>query len=94
MAMNEQLLDHLQKRKTDAGEVVPEGFCPNCWGREEYGGKFYEAVELHHHDVKTPDPDVGWVQDYVDRYLAGIALEREDKGYVCKNCKVSYRPQP
>jgi hypothetical protein len=33
----------LEKRADN--NPVPEGYCPNCWGREEYGGKFYSAIK-------------------------------------------------
>ena len=31
--------------KDDYKSKSPEGFCPNCWGRQEYSGKFFEALK-------------------------------------------------
>ena len=42
-------------KKGNSIESVPEGFCPNCWGRQEYGGNFYQAVRNHGLDVNAKE---------------------------------------
>ena len=87
------LLNFLKKKQTSDEAETPEGFCPNCWGRQEYGGQFLEAVKNHGLNVNDKNPDVGWVQDYVNKHLSGIALKQEDDKLVCQKCKVTYRPE-
>ncbi|MDM9630685.1 hypothetical protein [Robiginitalea aurantiaca] len=91
MAKKNSFLDFFKKNKSLSGEASPEGYCPNCWGRQEYGGEFYEAVRNYSHDVDAHDPHDGWVLDYAKKHLDGIQLVREDDHKVCQNCKVTYR---
>ena len=88
----ESLLNFLKKKQTPDQEDTPEGFCPNCWGRNEYGGAFFEAVKNNQVDVNSKNPNVGWIQDYADKHLAGIELIHEDEQLVCQRCKLTYRP--
>ncbi len=87
------LKKHLKKAHEKRGTAPPEGYCPNCWGRQEYGGKFYEAAKNYETDVNTKNPNLGWVQDYANKHLKGIALKPHDEGLVCEHCKVVYRPE-
>ena len=82
----------LKKSKTPTTDDVPEGLCPNCWGRHEYGGQFYEAVKNNNMDINSKNPDVGWVQDYANKHLLGIELKHKDDILVCNKCKITYRP--
>ena len=41
--------------KKDNSTESPEGFCPQCWGRQEYEGKFYEAVYKEKINTKNYD---------------------------------------
>ena len=45
--MVNSILNFLKKKQASKDETSPEGFCPNCWGRQEYGGQFLEAVKNH-----------------------------------------------
>lgn len=82
------LLSH--KPSVSTGDV-PHGMCPNCWGRNEYAGSFYEAVKSEGIDVNEIDNHVGWVQDYANKHLNDIALEAKDDHHVCHSCKIQYR---
>jgi hypothetical protein len=35
----------LRKKASGDKDITPESFCPNCWGKQEYNGKFYNMVE-------------------------------------------------
>ena len=65
--------------------------CPNCWGRNEYGGAFYDAVKNENMNVNDLESHVGWVQDYADKHLSDIALHADDAEHVCNKCKVKYK---
>lgn len=86
------LLNLLKKKQTFDKNEVPEGFCPNCWGRQEYGGKFFEMAKNHTVDINSASPDVGWVKDYAEKHLLGIELKYEDNILLCQKCKLTYRP--
>ena len=91
MNIVERLLALLRTKETSDEMEAPEGFCPNCWGREEYGGQFYKAVKNHGLDVNSKNPERGWIQDYADKHLSGIQLKPENEGYVCPQCKLTYQ---
>ena len=92
MELINSLLNLINKKEKISKEDVPEGFCPNCWGRQEYGGQFYEAVKNYGVDINNTDPKVGWIQEYADKHLLGIQLKKKDDMLVCQNCNLTYRP--
>ena len=85
-----QSIINLFNNKSEKVEA-PEGVCPNCWGRQEYSGKFYEAVKNEGIDVNNASEKIGWIQDYADKHLSGIKMEKTTEGYVCPKCKVTYK---
>ena len=91
MNVFKSILNFLRRReeKVDA----PEGFCPNCWGRQEYGGQFFEAIKNENVNVNNVEEKKGWVQDYADKHLSSIKLVHEDGVDVCSKCKLVYRPR-
>lgn len=86
------LLAYLKKSSEHSKESAPNGYCPNCWGKQEYGGKFYKAVKNYKTDINTIDPKSGWIQDYVNKNLSGIQLQKKNDELVCQNCKLTYHP--
>ena len=64
--------------------------CPNCWGREEYGGNFYKAVKNQVLNINKMDNRAGWIQDYANKYLLGLKLKKTSEGYICPSCKLTY----
>ena len=78
-------------RKDQEQNDVPEGFCPNCWGRQEYGGQLYEALKNEGVDVNSVSEKKGWIQDYAEKHLVGIQLKVKDDALICGTCKVTYR---
>ena len=90
MNLVQSILDFLSRGKTT--EDAPEGLCPNCWGRQKYGERFYEAIKNENVDVNHASERIGWVQDYADKHLKGIQLHRQGDELVCNTCKLTYRP--
>ena len=86
------ILSFLQKKGSDDAPASPEGFCPNCWGREEYGGHFYERVQQENLNSNSTDSNVCWINAYANKHLMGIALKRKGTGedLVCEKCQTSY----
>lgn len=93
MNLLQSLLNFLKKKDTPEEETFPEGVCPNCWGREEYGGQFYERVKKENFNPNDKNPTVGWINDYANKHLSGITLkpsETEDE-LICDGCKVKFK---
>lgn len=94
MNLTKSLLNFLKKKDTDEAQTAPEGICPNCWGRQEYGGQFYEKIKQENLDINSKESNVGWVSAYANKHLNGIALKRTGNGnkLICDKCNVSYQP--
>ncbi len=92
MSIVDKLLNFLKNKHEDESIEAPEGFCPNCWGREEYGGKFYEAVLKERVDINKPNEHVGWINDYANTHLLDIHIhDHEGKHGTCSKCNLKYK---
>jgi len=74
----------LINKKPNNKEQVPEGFCPNCWGRQEYGGNFQKAIKAK--EFQDLEHKKGWITSYVEQNLKGIQLHPKEKKHVCNVC--------
>ena len=82
----------LKKGSSSSSPSSPKGYCPNCWGRSEYGGKFFEAAKNRNVDINSADDQLGWIQEYANKHLSGIELKSLDDELVCSKCKLTYKP--
>ena len=92
MNLLSSILKFLKSERNLESSDSPEGFCPNCWGREEYGGQFFEAVRVNVPDINVKDANVGWIQDYVNKNLTEIKLSSKNGELICGKCKIAYKP--
>lgn len=86
------ILNFLKGKRENNTATAPEGYCPNCWGRTEYEGQFFDAIKNQNIDVNNIGVQKGWIQDYADKYLNSILLQKQNNELVCVKCKVNYRP--
>ena len=91
MNIAESILKYLKLSEDKRKSEAPEGICPNCWGREEYGGHFFERLKNHSLDINRDEPEIGWITDYAEKHLKGIKLNNVDGALVCAKCKFSFR---
>ncbi|GLR18990.1 hypothetical protein [Portibacter lacus] len=80
---------YLEKKEQNAEVSAPEGFCPNCWGHQEYGGDFFEAMRVEEIDLLNIEEKKGWIQAYAEKNLLGIQLQKKDQGLVCSTCNIA-----
>ena len=92
MSIATNILQFLKKKASGEDVQTPEGLCPNCWGRQEYGGQFFEKLKNHTTDINKDEPEIGWITDYAEKHLKGIKLNHIDGALVCATCKYSFRP--
>ena len=80
-----------KKEKNDL-LVAEAGFCPNCWGQQEYDGKFIKAVEDPQISINNHDPQAqrAFVMDFVKTHLEPIRLKNHEVYDQCPICKVKY----
>ena len=93
MGLVESVLNFSKIKDTKDAPAAPEGLCPNCWGRDEYAGHFYDRIKQENLDVNSLDSNVGWVGAYANKHFQGIALKRAGNGeeLICAKCQVSYQ---
>lgn len=77
--------------KKDTPNETPEGYCPQCWGRQEYGGKFYDAVYKEQINLNNIDSKKGWINAYVTKNLEGIKLKDAEGVRECSSCNITYK---
>lgn len=75
---------------SDKPAETPEGVCPNCWGRQEYQGKFFEAVKREGIDTQNLAEKKGWIQAYAEQHLSGIKLSQKEQTITCVSCGLKY----
>jgi len=88
MSAFSNLLDYIKENKKR--EEVPHGYCPNCWGRLEYGGEFYKAIKQEDIDLNNVEKHKGWIQALASKYLYGIELKKKGKEWECETCSIKY----
>ena len=88
MSVLSSLMDYIKKGKKR--EEVPHGLCPNCWGRLEYGGEFYEAVIKKDIDLNNVEHYKGWIQALATQYAYGLELKKKGTEWECNLCSTKY----
>ncbi len=83
MEITDRIKEYLSK--DDYKSKSPEGFCPNCWGRQEYSGEFFKALKSQ--NVDTGKIEKGWINDYAEKHLLGIQLKEENGNQACPLCR-------
>lgn len=87
--MVEKIWAYLQKPKTEQENAVPEGVCPNCWGRQEYEPYIRELYAEKQIDVNNKQANYAFIQNFVVDRIEGIQLKKGLNGYECPSCKIA-----
>jgi hypothetical protein len=69
-----------------AGDA-PEGICPNCWGKQEWDGEFYELMKGNKNE-KRDETYNNFINKVVESNIDGISIHKDT--YTCKTCNVKY----
>ncbi len=72
-----------KKRKGEETGAAPEGVCPNCWGKQEWDGHFFELIKDPH---LTPEGRryQSFISKVVDQHVG--SLHKHGDRYVCTTC--------
>jgi len=82
----------MKPAKETAGQA-PEGICPNCWGKQEYGDQVRELYKDQQVDVNNHQANYAFVQRIMVTHLQGIQLTRGNDGLTCPTCHTRYPNQ-
>ncbi len=88
--MIDALISFFSKSKADTKNQVPEGYCPNCWGSQEYDNVVREMYKDKQIDVNNKQANYAFIQDFVVNKLDGIRLKKGKNSLDCPTCKVKY----
>jgi len=76
--------DYFYKKEKDIStETAPKGMCPDCWGREEWDGQFYEIVK-DKHLIPNNDKYESFISKIVEKHIETTHIH-ENK-YICTTC--------
>ena len=88
--MIEKLVEYFRKSVKETTGKTPEGYCPNCWGNQEYAHKIREMYEDKQIDVNNHEENYAFIQDFIITYIEGIKLKKGSSGLECPTCKLKY----
>ncbi len=92
--MLDELIKFFKKPYEETKDKAPEGFCPNCWGEQEYDNKFRTLYEDAQVNVNNHSENYAFIQEFMVTHLNGIHLLRDEDKLVCTNCKKQYIKNP
>lgn len=86
MSAIDAIINYFKKKDTPEAIQVPEGYCPNCWGEQEYEGKVLNLIKDKGLDVKNLGDKRNFIQDFVVSHIDGIQLKNQENKIVCLAC--------
>jgi len=87
MSIIENLKSYFRKKQNQEETTsAPEGVCPNCWGKQEWDGHYYEFMKG---EKGNPSEETynSFIQNVV-RKLGKIEIDKDT--YTCTNCHIHY----
>ena len=84
-----KMLSSNKEMSLAAVSQAPDGVCPNCWGRDEYSGDFYKAINKKGLNAGNVGAHVGWVQEYANKHFSDIAIVSDGENQSCNKCKMT-----
>ncbi len=88
--MLEKLLSFFKKPREETKGSAPEGYCPNCWGRQEYDNEIRELYKDKQVDVNNHEANYAFIQDFVVTHINGIKLKRGNNSLECPTCRANF----
>ena len=79
--------------KKEEKTITPDEICPNCWGRQEYEGKYIAMAEDRQIDINNHNSTAtkAFVQEFVTTHIDGIRLIKDGNSFACPSCKMRYK---
>lgn len=88
--MIEKLITFFKKPISETNVKPLEGYCPNCWGEQEYDNTIRTLYKDHQIDINNHKANYAFVQKFVVTYLDGIRLKKGKNSFDCPTCKMKY----
>ena len=88
--MIDTLLSYFKKSREETKNESPEGYCPNCWGTQEYDNEIRELYKDKQIDVNNHEANYAFIQDFVVNHIDGIKLKRGNNSLECPTCHTNF----
>ncbi len=88
--MIKSLISFFKKSKEETQGTTPEGFCPNCWGSQEYDNQIRKQYKDQQIDVNNGNAHYAFIQKFIVTHLTGIQLKRGNNSFECPTCVAKY----
>ena len=88
--MIERLIAFFNRPAEETKGHTPKGYCPNCWGEQEYDNEIRELYKDKQIDVNNHKANYAFIQDFVVNRIDGIHLKKGENSLDCPTCKVKY----
>jgi hypothetical protein len=74
-------------------ELADAGVCPNCWGKQEWDGKYKEMLEdqTKSNIENNKQGKKAFIQQFVETNITGIKLKKDGDHQVCPKCKAGFK---
>lgn len=82
----EKLAEFFKQSLKSSTDQAPEGYCPNCWGKQKYGNRIRKLYEDKQIDVNNREANYAFIRDFVVTYLDGIRLKKGNNSLECPTC--------
>ncbi|MEH6537659.1 MAG: hypothetical protein V7719_14765 [Psychroserpens sp.] len=88
MSLIDNIKNYFDKKKNNEETgLAPEGICPNCWGKQQWEGEFYDFLKGSKND-KRDETYNNFINKVVETNISGIAIDKDT--FTCKTCQVKY----
>jgi len=81
-----KLINYFKNPTKDTKGTAPDGYCPNCWGRQLYDQKVRKLYVDKQIDVNNHQANYTFIQKFVVEQLVGIQLRNRDRSLQCPTC--------
>ena len=89
--MIEDIITFFKKPKENTVGKAPEGYCPNCWGKQVYGDQIREIYIDKQIDVNNHAANYSFIQKFVIGEIDGIHLKKGNNNLECPTCHTTYQ---
>jgi len=87
MNVIENLISFFIKPESETPGDAPEGYCPNCWGKQEYDTVIRELYRDKQIDVNNHQANYAFIKEFVVNRVDGIRLKKGENGVECPTCR-------
>ena len=88
--MIDNLIKFFSKPQNETKNTTPEGYCPNCWGKQDYDNQIREMYKDKQIDVNNGEANYAFIQKFVVKHIDGIHLKRGKNSFECPTCKLKH----